>query len=502
MIIMATDVQAPRARPPLPERQPRVRQPAEDQPPKGQPTEARPAQGQPTEAQQAQGQQAKSRALLSAFYVTVLLATVTAALLPAVLFQPHSRIFLLKLAAVALFASMPGLLYVQFIRFKGPSLYDEFVINLFRLRIDRYCNLPAPPRHTSYYVQWLAEREKLHQPGTDNLYRRKFETVYGERAVSTRALFATRRPMRSEGFYPVVLATALLCIGWAIVVEPELYHNFNLLGSLPFSGQPELPYQALQFGFIGAYWFILQDLTRRYFRQDLKTAAYVSASVRMVVVTITVATVALVPLGSPAQLNVLAFFIGVFPQIGVQVLKSFLGKVIRGVPNLSAKFPLSDLDGLTVWDQARLLEEGIEDMHALATANLVDLLLGTRVSVNTLVDWVDQALLYLCVPGKPAQRPAGDELTASSELPVRGKLRMFGIRTATDLIRVWNCAGPNAPLVRKHISAVFGSDEESGQAAVEAILTAMEGNPNLVHVKAFREHDWTAGNPARSGDRP
>jgi hypothetical protein len=42
--------------------------------------------------------------------------------------QPHSRIFLLKLAAVALFASMPGLLYVQFIRFKGPSLYDEFVI--------------------------------------------------------------------------------------------------------------------------------------------------------------------------------------------------------------------------------------------------------------------------------------------------------------------------------------------------------------------------------------
>ena len=62
---------------------------------------------------------------------------------------------------------------------------------------------------------------------------------------------------------------------------------------------------------------------------------------------------------------------------------------------------LSDLDGLTVWDQARLLEEGIEDMHALATANLVDLLLGTRVPVNTLVDWVDQALLYLCVPKKP-----------------------------------------------------------------------------------------------------
>ena len=69
---MATDVRAPRTGPPLPPRQPGVQQPAE-------------------------GQLVKSRALLSAFYVTVLLATVAAALLPAALFQPHSRIFLLKL---------------------------------------------------------------------------------------------------------------------------------------------------------------------------------------------------------------------------------------------------------------------------------------------------------------------------------------------------------------------------------------------------------------------
>ena len=440
------------------------------------------ASRQPGVQQSAKSQLVKSRTLLSAFYVTVLLATVAAALLPAVLFQPHSRIFLLKLAAVALFASMPGLLYVQFIRFKGPSLYDEFVINLFRLRIDQYRNLPMPPKHTSYYAQWQEDHDKLHEPGPDNLYRRKFETVYGERAVSTREFFADRKPMRSEGFYPVVLATALLCIGWTVVVEPELYHNFNLLGQLPFSGQPELPYQALQFGFIGAYWFILQDLTRRYFRQDLKTAAYVSASVRLVVVTITVATVALLPLGSPAHLNVLAFFIGVFPQIGVQVLKSALGNVIRGVPNLSAKFPLSDLDGLTVWDQARLLEEGVEDMHALATANLVDLLLGTRVPINTLVDWVDQALLYLCVPEKPRDK----KKPRDQQQQPRDELRIFGIRTATDLIRVWNTDGPG---VRKYISLLFCGDEESGTAAVEAILASLKGSPNLGHVEAFREHD-------------
>ena len=417
----------------------------------------------------------------AAFYASVLLATVAAALLPAVLFQPHSRIFLLKVAAIVMFASLPGLLYVQFVRFKGRSLYDEYVINLFRLKIDRYCNLPAPPKHTSYFAEWLAEHRKLADPGRDNLYRHKFEAVYGEQAVSTRELFAdpAKRPVRSEGLYPVILATALLSLGWAVVVQPELYHDFNLLGHLPFSGQPQLPYTALQFGFIGAYWFILQDLTRRYFRQDLKTAAYVSASVRLIVVTITVATVALAPVGPPARLDILAFFIGVFPQIGVQVLKAGLGKLLsHAVPPMTARFPLSDLDGLTVWDQARLLEEGIEDVHALATANLVDLLLGTRVPVNTLIDWVDQSLLCLSVPQEPGGRQP------------RESLRMFGIRTATDLIRVWDSTRPGAHQVRARIATALAGDEETGTAAVEAILASMAGHPNLQHAQAFRGHDW------------
>ena len=79
-----------------------------------------------------------------AFYATLLVGTVVVSLLPTVLFQPHSRVFLLKLAAAALLASLPGLLYLEFIRFKGQTLYDEFVINLFRLGIDRDRNLPAP----------------------------------------------------------------------------------------------------------------------------------------------------------------------------------------------------------------------------------------------------------------------------------------------------------------------------------------------------------------------
>ena len=119
-------------------------------------------------------------------------------------------------------------------------------------------------------------------------------------------------------------------------------------------------------------------------------------------------------------------------------------------------------------------------MHALATANLVDLLLGTRVPVNTLIDWVDQALLCLSVPAEWGDRSPRDDL------------RMFGIRTATDLVRVWDGGRPGTQLVRARIAGVLAGDEDLGMAAAEAILTSLAGNPNLAHAQAFRGHDWLA----------
>jgi hypothetical protein len=417
-----------------------------------------------------------------AFYVSLLVGTVLASLLPAVLFQPHSRVFLLKLVAVALLASLPGLLYLEFIRFKGQTLYDEYVINLFRLGIDLDCNLPAPPQHTSYYGRWKKAHDKLTNPGKDNLYRKKFEAVYGQQAVSTRSQFAAldSRPERSEGFFPVLLAAVLLCVGWAMVVQPELYRNIDLLGGLPFSGRPKLPIEALQYGFIGAYWFILQDVIRRYFRDDLKTAAYVSASARIILVIIVVTMVSLGFTGTSTQLNMLAFFIGIFPQI----LKAGVNKVFKGVvPSLESKYPLSDLDGLTIWDQARLFEEGIEDLHGLVTANLVDVILGTRIPVDRLVDWLDQALLYLLVPAESSKR-----------LP-RNELRALGIRTATDLERAWESTDREAAAVRQQLAETVASGNRSGAAVIEMVLASLRATSSFLHVQRFKRHEWLADEP-------
>jgi hypothetical protein len=423
--------------------------------------------------------------------VSLLVGTVLASLLPAVLFQPHSRVFLLKLVAIALLASLPGLLYLEFIRFKGQTLYDEYVINLFRLGIDRDCNLPAPPAHTDYYGRWKRAHDKLPNPGKDNLYRKKFEAVYGQQAVSTRSQFADAdsRPERSEGFFPVLLATVLLCVGWAMVVQPELYGNIDLLGGLPFSGRPKLPIEALQYGFIGAYWFILQDVIRRYFRDDLKTAAYVSASARIILVIIVVTMVSLGFTGTSTQLNVLAFFIGIFPQIGVQILKAGINKVLKGVvPSLDSKYPLSDLDGLTIWDQARLFEEGIEDLHGLVTANLVDVILGTRIPVDRLVDWLDQALLYLHVPAESGN----DE---SSKRRPRDELRGLGIRTATDLERAWSSTDRDAAAVRQQLTETVAGDNRSGVAVIQMVLASLRATSSFLHVQRFKRHDWLEDQP-------
>src|SRR6266508_2901174 len=229
---------------------------------------------------------------------TLLLGVVLLTIVPTVVLEQRSRIFMLKLVIAAILAFLPGWLYMQFIRFKGRSLYDEFVINLFRLRIDQDCNLPAPPQHTSYYPRWKVAHDELQAESKgktkDNLYRRKFEAVYGRSSVSTSSLIyqdqgqdrSTLRD-RTETFSPVLVTTLLLGIGWA---------------------------------------FVLQDLIRRYYRDDLKTGAYISAVARIVIVTLVVTTVGLIPFGSSRQQQIFAFFIGLFPQIGIQALKAALTK--------------------------------------------------------------------------------------------------------------------------------------------------------------------------------
>src|SRR5690606_19732059 len=152
------------------------------------------------------------------------------------MFSANSRGFLRKSTAAALLAIVPGWISLQFLRNKGPSLYDEYVVNLFRLKIDAIANRPAPPQDATWYPVWDAEhRDVVPADVTANLYRRKFESVYGSSSVSTIDLVTRGRKLRfkecSETFGPVVMATLVLALGWTLVLQPELLRDVDLFGT-------------------------------------------------------------------------------------------------------------------------------------------------------------------------------------------------------------------------------------------------------------------------------
>lgn len=409
----------------------------------------------------------------------LLLGLVLLVVLLSVFLAAGARLFVLKLVAAGVMAFLPGWIYLQFIRNKGVSLYDEYVLNLFRLHIDSYENLPSPPQHTSYYKPWKQAHDKLGTESKDNLYRRKFEGVYGRTAVSTYDVIygSNGRVLdKTEAFSPVLFATLLLCLAWVLVLQPE---PLDVFGRGRQSAAIDLPYEALKFGFFGSYFFIIQDLLRRYYREDLKTVAYISASARVVFVAVIVTAVAQVWGGVDGNAKAVAFMIGMFPNLGLQVIAISLKKRFRGaVPSLETPHRLSDIDGLSFWYEARLLEEGIDDVQNLASANLVDLMLRTRVPIARLMDWVDQACLHLHLPHEDGSETAWTRFHA------------IGIRGATDLQRAWAKLKKDPAFLEEVREALSEDSVEGAAARVKAMVISLQGMVNLRHVSAFKQGEW------------
>ena len=112
----------------------------------------------------------------------VLLLLILAALASTIL-DRASQVLLLKVFLVAFLSLLPGWLYLQFIKVKGVGLYDEYVLNLYRLQIDDVVNLPKPPPGSRYWQQWFTAVQGADVDPARNIYLKKFEAVYGKSAV-------------------------------------------------------------------------------------------------------------------------------------------------------------------------------------------------------------------------------------------------------------------------------------------------------------------------------
>ncbi len=338
---------------------------------------------------------------------------------------------------------LPPVIYYLFIATRKISLLNDYLLNLERLGL-----FPSQPTTG-------AATSRLN-------YLRKFETFYGplppdltkeiiKKPNPLAALMAEKwlewpsieKTFNLHAVIQVFLATMLITLGWTLAFKPVV-DPLKDLWSVIFSINED----PIIYAFLGAYFFSLQMLFRRYVREDLRKCAYLAISLRIILAVIgtwaVVTAMEIAGYTAPSHsFALLGFVIGVFPQSAWQIIQGVTKKLMKKfkvdlfLPGLESQLPLADLEGLTVWHESRLQEEDIENIPNMATADIVDLMISTRFPQNRIIDWVDQAILFTHLGPDKKTGPKKKGLS-------RDSLRLQGIYTATSLIKAFK--NPRSPL--------------------------------------------------------
>ncbi len=368
---------------------------------------------------------------------------------------------------------LPAVMWFLFIAARKASLLNGFLANLYRLGLLS----PAPRSSSASPAADPSHDQRLMS------YLQKFESVYGRLSPSVRDSVLKKgiSPYKASDVtsligqsttVPVMLSTILIALGWLVTLPPAQVPN-TITDASSWAHAIEPTATPVTLAFLGAYFFSLQMLFRRYVRNDLGGSAYVAVSMRIVLAVIGtwVVMVASLQLGlaTEGQLLVIGFVIGVFPQVAWQIIQTAFRKTTSFVrlKSMESDLPLSDLDGLTVWHEARLEEEDIENIPNMATTDLVELFINTRFPPERIIDWVDQAILYT-------------QLGAENK-GFRDVLRLQGIRTATSFLEV-------SAAIKKQQEQSAADDTTSANAMefASSLAAALSTNSNLALVQRWR----------------
>ena len=323
----------------------------------------------------------------------------------------------LQTVFLGLAITFPAFLYYAFDRQRAAALRTRFLLDTFRLD-DR--------------LTTVGEVEAR--------YGARMKDAFGDagtRLPSDERVRAGRR--RS----PVVVATLVLSL--ALVVAFVDVNAADTEGPLLALFTPTSA--VLPFAFLGAYLFAVLTSLRSYLRGDLLPKAYSQIAARMLVV-VTLAAVLAALSGAigqyPEWMLALAFFAGLVPNTVLQFLSESTRRVFpqwRGA-HLHESSPLTLLQGIDLYDRARLEQEGVTTLGGLVYGDLIDLMVQTRIPTARLVDWVDQAVLAVAAGQDPDAEPG----------PARQEwahaLRRSGVRTASELLLLDPVEPPLADLAR------------------------------------------------------
>ena len=189
-----------------------------------------------------------------------------------------------------------------------------------------------------------------------------------------------------------------------------------------------------------------------------------------------------------AGLSAIAFTIGIFPESALTLIQDYVNKLTaRRRGQYQEQYSLKKLEGMNLYDQARLMEEGIENIENLAHHNLMELIVRTRIPTARLVDMFDQAILYLHLGLEDEEDDSGTkkELTENPAEPDNRKLlKSLGIRTASDLLSS-----------RDEITAFQGDQSHTTFLnKLDIIISALEDDEWLNYILSWRENSSTRYN--------
>ena len=400
---------------------------------------------------------------------------------------------------------LPGGLYYQFIGSRRQSVLNGFIVTLDRLGLFNYRKLFSSPAFISS-LEEITTAQKWRAPFVPESefsrarrvrsYFERFEAVYGPLPIgyistiteATKPSVKAAEPSASDvdaiedvplslrHTSPVILLLGLSLIGWITILPP-----------FDSKEAPVLPYlistpTAVGFAFLGAYFFTLQFLVWRFVRKDLNSNAYVSMSLRIILAVIGVfaliellAAIGQAP--SVKVMNTLAFCIGAFPMILWQFLSTVAARyspMAFVLPNIERGIPLSELDGLSIWHETRLQEEDIENVLNLASADLIDLFLNTRLASNRIIDWMDQAILLGIMWG----------IEPKGGISIKEALYSRGIRSVTAIDAALN-ANAGDSLLKPEIELPDGA-KQSLHSFLTTIREVADTNPNFALVQTWK----------------
>jgi hypothetical protein len=233
---------------------------------------------------------------------------------------------------------------------------------------------------------------------------------------------------------PIVVATLLITVGWTLTLL-----NTDVVagspGAFPILRLFEPDASVVTFAFLGAYFFAIQLVLRSYLRGDLRPKSYGHISVRILIVVVLAWVLQEIVGKDTTWLLAAVFLAGIVPETALRWIQEFVRKRAPGWARasdsgLSEPNPLSNLEGIDIYDLTRLTDEGVTNVEALGHHELVDLMLRTRIPAPRLVDWVDQAILYLHTHVSNSR--ADDKRNDETDTLLK-QLKLYGIRTATDL---------------------------------------------------------------------